>query len=395
MTVTIRAREHATFLLFLPILLGDCTSENAAVSGPEETTSDLPETTGDVPTPTTGSEPDNGTTTGESSSSTGSPEASTGLAPPSCGDGVVEGEEQCDDGLENAKDAACLPNCTLAYCGDGLVQAGVEECDAFFGENTTDGACLPTCVLARCGDGFVQAGVEECDQGEANKFKYGGCVPITCKWAPRCGDGQIDGPDEVCDPGDPNGQGDDFVPCEADCRFKARIVFLTSGTYDGKLGGLMGADAICQGLAATFDKERADSYIAWLSDAETSPLDRIKHDGELASTPYVLRNGVAVAASFDDLVTNGPGPGIDLTDKYESLLERLVWTNTASDGGRFSASDHCGDWGSNSSDYSARMGMNRLPEDSLDFPDWEKFGFWTSQLPKTCDLKYRLYCFEN
>ena len=396
MTVTIGSRTRAIFLSFLPILLSECTSDHAADSGRGETISGVTDTTGSGPTPTTGGESDGMTTTGEMpTTSTSDPDPSTGLALPSCGDGVVEGEEACDDGLENAKDAACLPNCTLAYCGDGLVQAGVEECDAFFGENTTDGACLPTCVLAQCGDGFVQAGVEECDQGENNEFKYGGCVPVTCKWGPRCGDGEVDGPDEVCDPGDPNGQGDEFVPCEADCRFKGRIVFLSSGTYDGKLGGLMGADAICQGLAATFDKEHADSYIAWLSDAATSPMKRIKHDGEFGTKPYVLRNGVQVAANFDDLITNGPWPGIDLTDKDEILLEKGVWTNTGVDGSRLSPSAHCEDWTSNSFDYGAQVGRNGLPVDSPALDDWKESGQWTNWVPKTCDFPYRLYCFEN
>jgi len=220
-------------------------------------------------------------------------------------------------------------------------------------------------------------------------------VPVTCKWGPRCGDGQVNDPDEVCDPGDPNGQGAEFVPCEADCRFKGRIVFLTSGTYDGKLGGLMGADAICQGLAATFDKEHADSYIAWLSDAKTSPLDRIKLDGELATTPYILRNGVQVAADFDDLITHGPWPGIDLTDNDEILFGTPVWTNTAIDGVRVSADDHCGGWTSNSYDYGARVGRSALPEDSPALDDWKKFGQWTNWLSRSCDYKFRLYCLEN
>lgn len=214
MTVTIHSEIKAPFLLLLPILLGHCTSENAADSGPQGTTSELPGTTDDVPIPTTGGEPVT-TTEQSSSTSTGEPEtSSTGAIGPSCGDGVVEGDEQCDAGLENTKEGACLPNCKLAYCGDGIVHAGTEQCDDGFAENTLTGACLPNCVLARCGDGVVQAGVEECDFGEGNEFKYNGCVPVTCKWAPRCGDGQVDGPDEVCDPGVDGGRLSPSAHCE-------------------------------------------------------------------------------------------------------------------------------------------------------------------------------------
>ena len=369
MTVTITSRSCLTLLVLLPFLLGDCTSESATDSSLEGPTSEGSETTEDEPMPTTGSEPAEPSTSGETAStSTGDPDDSTsdtsttGLEPPGCGDGVVEGEEECDEG---------------------------------FAENTMFGGCLPSCVLAQCGDGVVQAGVEECDQGEANEFKYGGCVPLTCKWGPRCGDGEVDGPEEVCDPGDPNGQSDELVPCDADCRFKGRIVFLTSETYDGNLGGLAGADSLCQDLAETFDAPRADSYIAWLSDSKTSPLERINHGAEFDETPYVLRSGVQVAANFDDLIDNGPWPGIDLTDKYESVLQRSVWTNTAIDGGLFSAEHHCEDWGSNSSMYGARIGRSSLPANSPSLDNWKKLGQWTSRAAKTCDFHYHLYCFEN
>ena len=366
MTVTIGACRNTTILAFLPFLLCECASEDAANFGLEGTTSTSTGTTGGETTPTTGSvlpevmTTDEMASTSEPGTSTGS--ASTGSELLGCGNGVVEGDEQCDAG---------------------------------FAENILSGACLPTCVLASCGDGFVQAGVEECDHGENNEFKYGGCVPATCKWGPRCGDGEVDSPDEVCDPGDPNGQGDEIAPCDASCRFEGRIVFLTSDTYDGNLGGLAGADSRCRDLAATFDAMRADSYIAWLSDSKSSPLDRVDHGPEFDATPYVLRSGVQVATNFEDLIDNGPWPGIDLTDKYESVLEKYVWTNTAIDGGLFSPEHHCEDWGSDSSLYGARIGQSSLPADSPDLEEWQKFGHWTSWVAASCEYKYRLYCFEN
>jgi cysteine-rich repeat protein len=62
-----------------------------------------------------------------------------------CGNGRVEGHEECDDG--NADDGdACLSSCRWASCGDGVVRRSVEECD---GE---DAGCSPAC-LACSGDG--------------------------------------------------------------------------------------------------------------------------------------------------------------------------------------------------------------------------------------------------
>jgi len=48
-------------------------------------------------------------------------------------------------------------------CGDGVLHAGVEECDD--GNARNDDACLFGCALARCGDGYVHTGVEQCDDG--------------------------------------------------------------------------------------------------------------------------------------------------------------------------------------------------------------------------------------
>jgi len=61
-------------------------------------------------------------------SSTGSDtEATTGAAEPVCGDGIVEGDEACDDGGESA---SCDIDCTPRVCGDGLVNERADEvCD--------------------------------------------------------------------------------------------------------------------------------------------------------------------------------------------------------------------------------------------------------------------------
>jgi cysteine-rich repeat protein len=65
-----------------------------------------------------------------------------------CGDGRVEGAEECDDGNSNDSDA-CLSTCKWATCGDGHVRAGVEECDD---GNQVDGdGCSSRCL--RCDDG--------------------------------------------------------------------------------------------------------------------------------------------------------------------------------------------------------------------------------------------------
>jgi cysteine-rich repeat protein len=111
-----------------------------------------------------------------------------------CGDGIMEGAEQCDDGNTSNTDG-CLNNCMIATCGDGFIETGVEQCDDGNGSNTD--ACLNTCVIARCGDGFTEAGVEQCDDG--NTSNTDACLN-TCQSA-TCGDGFVEIGLEQCDNG--------------------------------------------------------------------------------------------------------------------------------------------------------------------------------------------------
>jgi cysteine-rich repeat protein len=91
-------------------------------------------------------------------------------SPPSCGDGVKQSGEACDDGNQSNTDA-CTSTCKDAVCGDGFVRAGVEQCDD--GNQSNTDACVAGCKTATCGDGFVRAGVEQCDDG--NQIDSDGC----------------------------------------------------------------------------------------------------------------------------------------------------------------------------------------------------------------------------
>jgi cysteine-rich repeat protein len=73
-----------------------------------------------------------------------------------CGDGVVDGGEACDDGPDNADDAACKSDCTLQVCGDGSVGPG-ETCDD--GNQQNGDGCENTCTASRpTGDACGQPG---------------------------------------------------------------------------------------------------------------------------------------------------------------------------------------------------------------------------------------------
>jgi cysteine-rich repeat protein len=90
-----------------------------------------------------------------------------------CGNGEVEGDEECDLGADNSDEGACTSGCRMAYCGDGLTFVGREQCDD--GNAVDTDACLGSCAAASCGDGFVQVGREQCD-GEIENGMCNGCV---------------------------------------------------------------------------------------------------------------------------------------------------------------------------------------------------------------------------
>jgi len=106
---------------------------------------------------------------------------------PICGNGVVEGDEECDDG--NAIDgdgcsAACVDEGTV-NCGNGVLDPG-EECDD--GNTVSGDGCSATCVSEvdpECGNDILEVG-EECDDG--NTVDGDGCesdctltTAITCQ----------------------------------------------------------------------------------------------------------------------------------------------------------------------------------------------------------------------
>jgi cysteine-rich repeat protein len=129
-----------------------------------------------------------------------------------CGDGVVEGGEECDDSNTISGDG-CSSTCLIeTTCGDG-VKEGHEECDD--GNTTADDGCSPTCRREECGNRIVDPG-EECDDG--NAVAGDGCTP-DCIREPRCGDGIVDPGEECDDGGTADGDG-----CSALCAVELCIV---------------------------------------------------------------------------------------------------------------------------------------------------------------------------
>lgn len=100
---------------------------------------------------------------------------------PSCGDGVTDSSEACDDGNDIENDD-CTSSCVRNVCGDGILNLGVEDCDD--GSLSSTGECLPGCVLNVCGDGALWIGQEECE--DLNDDPNDGCADcLLTAWEPR------------------------------------------------------------------------------------------------------------------------------------------------------------------------------------------------------------------
>ena len=89
------------------------------------------------------------------------------VANPVCGNGVLEINEECDNGARNSDTApdACRTNCKRAYCGDKVIDT-FEDCEGrdLGGYNCAelgyDGGTL------RCYDEYCEFNDESCDEGD-------------------------------------------------------------------------------------------------------------------------------------------------------------------------------------------------------------------------------------
>jgi cysteine-rich repeat protein len=130
----------------------------------------------------------------------------------SCLDNLCVGGEQCRDG---ACEAALRPTGWTITCGDGVPDTG-EACDD--GDNNSDtaaDACRTTCVLAGCGDDVIDSG-EQCDDG--NTTAGDGCSASCQNEGDVCGNGDREGTEECDDGNTTDGDG-----CQNDCTFTCHL----------------------------------------------------------------------------------------------------------------------------------------------------------------------------
>ena len=248
-----------------------------------------------------------------------------------CGNGVTEGEEACDDGPLGSE--CCTTECTVVpdceiVCGNNIIEPewgeecdppGTEDCDTVCDPPGSDNcdtdcwACDEWCkkeltIIDDCGDGIVTSG-EDCEppsQGDCNERCKWNWVP--CSPSPCCGDGNQD-PGEACDDGnDADGDG-----CSSTC------------TLEGGMGvsGAVECDSSATGQDALV-VFASSSPIPDLFDMEEGAIEFMTSiSGPDFAQDYELEIGEAgnyyVYAMFDkggDGDENGYTEGVDVGGAY-------------------------------------------------------------------------------
>ncbi len=162
-----------------------------------------------------------------------------------------------------------------------------------------------------------------------------------------------------------------------ECLHVAFVVAVPSG---GDLGGIAGADALCQTTATNAGLH--GKFLAWLGTPATSPNGRFFR----ATRPYVLRLGTIIATSYAELLT--PPLKIQIGYDANGMLSPITKasSNVANDG-TYSPGDGnaCVNWTSNAPGNRGSWGNAQGTGNG-----------WTNSSSDSCDtLGHGIYCFEQ
>lgn len=167
------------------------------------------------------------------------------------------------------------------------------------------------------------------------------------------------------------------------CSLHAKRIFISSNNYNGDLGGLFGADQICQTLANSTSLN--GTWKAWLSDSVTSVDNRFTHS---LIYPYILVDETTkIADNWSGLTSSALLSAINKNEKKRIVSNANAWTNTNIDALSVSTDPIgvCGDWSNKTKKMTGIFGKNNL----YTTVQWTNFG------TTTCNIQRRLYCFEQ
>jgi hypothetical protein len=274
----------------------------------------------------------------------------------SCQAGLVDCNGTCINPLDNRDHCGAGSDCSLE---PGTACSAGEVCDG-------TGSCALSCQsgLIDCDDKCIDPAVDPVYCG-ATATCQGADAGVTCDTFEACVLG-------ACEP-----------------LSTVKRVFASSVAHDGNFGGLVGADAFCQGLATTAGLPGI--YEAWLSDDSGSPSTRFTH----SAVPYVLVDGTPLAADWADLTDGNLLHPIDQTEVGGTPAASSigicgstlgVWSNTTLAGATHSNNHDCQNWTSTAlNSYGSSWGKWTTT-------DFNWYGFCGGG---SCAYVASVYCFEQ
>lgn len=157
---------------------------------------------------------------------------------------------------------------------------------------------------------------------------------------------------------------------------KKRVFVKYPFEADGDLGGLTGADAICQAAATGATTPLTGTWKAWLSDSTTNAIDRMADVG-----PWFLVNNTTQVFASKAALTGNPAVAINMDQSGNTQsTAQPVWTNTLANGTKNTL--NCSNW------TSAAGNGNTGNHGSAS-------ATWTEDGGQPCASAAHLYCFEQ
>lgn len=170
---------------------------------------------------------------------------------------------------------------------------------------------------------------------------------------------------------------------------RTKVIFVTSGSWTGNLGGLAGADAKCQAQSeGELSAVPVGTYKAWLSDSGNSAASRISNANNMFERP----DGAIIAYSWADF-TDGSLENPINVDENGYTVSGYVHTNTYANGSAVAGSngsnfDNCTNF-----TYGEFFGDSKLGNIGSTSSSWSYEVISDSTM--WCNELHHLYCIQQ
>ncbi len=216
--------------------------------------------------------------------------------------------------------------------------------------------------------------------------KYGKCIQPAQQSTTQCGSGGATCQRSGCPACTPSRPCPTGQCCSGNGTCGLCLAFVTSSAQNGNLGGLTGADAVCQARATAAGLP--GTYMAWLSNGTDSPASRFTR----ATASYTLVDGTVLASNFEDLVGGTLNSALNKTETGQTVPGGpgtvFAWTNTLTTGLSEGSDDNsdCANW------TAAAVNQANIGDVQASSALWTDIG---GGITAVCSGQNRLYCFQQ